>query len=144
MMVVSRWAHTGNQIVATTPHMAGEGWKGKVSPVCHPTLGTQSTPEGREGSAGQVTERKPIPSLKSRRGAQERQYQGLVQDISRQEAAWEPHRERDEDRAGTPFRNQQTKKKKKPAARHKLIYVLQGKQICSLEISLKRKNESHP
>lgn len=114
MMVVSRWAHTGNQIVATTPHMAGEGWKGKVSPVCHPTLGTQSTPEGREGSAGQGTQRKPILSLKSHHGAQECQYQGLVQEISKQEAAWEPHRARDEDRTGIAFRNQQTNKKNQP------------------------------
>lgn len=31
MMVVSRWAQTGNQMVATTPHMAGE--TGREEPV---------------------------------------------------------------------------------------------------------------
>lgn len=91
-MVVSRWAHTGNQIVATTPHMAGERWKGKVIPACDPATGT---PKGREGSAELGTEGKPFPPpLQSHGGTQEHQHQALVQEVSKQEAAWEPHGER--------------------------------------------------
>lgn len=126
-MVVSRWAQTGNQIVATTPHMAGERWKGKVIPACDPTTGT---PRGREGSAGQGTEGKPFPPpLQSHDGTQEHQHQALVQEVSEQEAVWEPRGERDQGRTAISLRRQQTKRKNNCCLTDPDLFITRGMDL---------------
>lgn len=43
MMVVSRWAQTGNQMVATTPHMAGETGGGRADHRNAESIGLEKT-----------------------------------------------------------------------------------------------------
>lgn len=134
-MVVSRWAHTGNQIVATTPHMAGERGKGKVNPARNPTAGTRSAPEGREGSAGPGTESEPIPLPRSPAVGP-----GSVRVGARSERS--PSR-RQRLRDGH-LSQASTNEKKKNNRRLTPVDLRQRKQICSLEISSRAKNGSHP